>query len=255
MSVIAVTNQKGGVGKTTATFNVGAALSRMGKKVLYVDNDPQANLTSYCLSHLSEDQLTLDEVYLDRRNEKLQLCRLIQLSLNLYLLPTDSMLSGVEYYLMSRPEKERILRRKLKSLESEFDVILIDNPPSLNLLTLNALVACDWVLVPVQAEYFSLEGLSQIRSTIEDIHNWNPDIGLGGIIVNQFNRRRKLSGEICKMIEEEFRDQLFKTKVSNSVKLAESTGAGESIFEYSPKSQARTEFEDLAQEISTRLGL
>ncbi len=160
--VYALANQKGGVGKTTATRNLAEALSRQSRRVLMIDNDPQANLSHYCSAQVSENISTMDELYLGKSEVKV-----LSVSKNLDLIPSSSELCGVEYYLISKAQRESILRQKLEALRPNYDFIFIDNPPSLNLLTLNGLVASDQVLIPVQPEFFSLEGIRQIRRSID----------------------------------------------------------------------------------------
>jgi len=250
---ISIANQKGGVGKTTATFNLAVALVKKNKSVLIVDNDPQGNLSSYASQDLPEDHKKIDEIYLSREGSAVKKNDLYEINDKLFLLPSDNQLAGVEYYLISRPKREEILRHALAAIKNEFDFILIDNPPSLNLLTVNGLVASEQVIVPVQPEYFSLEGIAQLRGTLEDLRKWHPSISLLGLFPNMFDNRRKLNVDVLKLLDENFGDLMFKTKVHNSVKIAESSGFAKSVLDYSPSSRSAAEFRDLAQELVTRL--
>ncbi|MGE3973960.1 MAG: ParA family protein [Bdellovibrionales bacterium] len=251
--ILALANQKGGVGKTTVCFNLATALTRAGHKVLLIDNDPQANLTAYTGVVVEPSTLTLDQVYLARDKRVLSLHDLSQVSAKLYLLPSDAALAGVEYYLVSRAARESVLKAALEGLRKEFDFILIDNPPSLNLLTLNGLMAAHGVLVPLQADFFSLEGLSQLEATIRDLKRWNENLEIVGIIRNVFDQRRRLNQDVSKLLAEKFGSLLFETKIHNSVKVAESAGFGKSIFQYAPSSKSSAEFAELAEELKIKL--
>jgi chromosome partitioning protein len=262
MKCIAFANQKGGVGKTTVCFNLAVALARSGHRVLLIDNDPQGNLTSYSGVSVEPATLTLDQVYLSREKRSLSLRDLCVVDFgkkseksqgSLHLLPCDSALAGVEYYLVSKPARESILLTSLSSLFEEFDYVLIDNPPSLNLLTLNGLMAAQGILVPLQAEFFSLEGLSQLEATIEDLRRWKPSLEIIGIVRNIFDSRRKLNQDVSELLRKKFGDKLFETKIHNSVKIAESAGFGKSIFQYAASSKSSHEFSHLAEEFEKRL--
>ncbi|MCC6277248.1 MAG: ParA family protein [Oligoflexia bacterium] len=247
-TIISLANQKGGVGKTTSAFNLASALSKLGQKTLLIDNDPQGNLTSYAAPQTSLG-LTIDEVYLSRRGHSLDYSALQPLSDTLHLLPADNMLAGVEYYLVSRPDKESILSQALVPLLERFDYVVIDNPPALGLLTINGLMASDYVLIPVQLEYFSLEGIVLLSKTLETMIERNPKLKILGILPNMFDDRRKLNLEVLGILENQFGDKVLKSKIHNSVKISESSGHGKSIFSYSPNSRASQEFMSLAKEV------
>jgi chromosome partitioning protein len=253
--ILAIANQKGGVGKTTATYNLAAALAKKDQRVLMVDNDPQGNLTSYSVGEIDESQKTLDEVYLSKSSKPIVKEELLEVSKNIHLIPGDPMLSGVEYFLISRSERESILRSALKNLTSDFDFVLIDNPPSLNLLTVNGLVASDRVLVPVQPEFFSLEGLAQLQSTMDEMKRWHPRIEMLGMFTNMFDERRRLNTDVLKTLQDTYGELVFKTRIHNSVKIAESSGFGKSIIEYAPRSRSAKEYLDLAGEIMENLSV
>jgi len=250
--IISVANQKGGVGKTTATFNLGSALSTLNLKVLLIDNDPQCNLTSYSTTQ-ADFYTTIDDLYVTRR-KPLELDELIQVDKNLFLLPAEEGLVGAEHYLASRPDKEYVLKNALKNISHEFDFIIIDNPPALNMLTVNGLIAAEGVIVPVQLEFFSLEGIVFLQRTITSLQQKNPGLKLLGIIPNMFNDRRKLNWEVLGALKKEFKGLIFETKIHDSVKMAESSGHGESILKYAPKSRSTEEFLDLAREVISYVG-
>ncbi|HEX4923649.1 MAG TPA: ParA family protein [Bdellovibrionales bacterium] len=251
--ILAIANQKGGVGKTTLAFNLGSALSALNRRVLLVDNDPQGNLTSYAGREVPERQLTLDQLYLRKGSERLAASDVLSLGSKLGLIPSDQMLSGVEYYLMSRPSRDQVLRQQLEPVFGEFDFILIDNPPSLNLLTINGLMAADRVLVPVQPEFFSLEGISQLQATLDDLRRYKPSLAYLGFVANMFDNRRKLNSDVMNTLKETYPELVFDTRIHNSVKVTESSGFGRSVLDYSPRSRPAQEFQSLASEVLKRL--
>jgi chromosome partitioning protein len=251
--IITVANQKGGVGKTTTVMNLGSALARSGQRVLLVDSDPQANLTSYLGV---SPRRTLDELYLLKKTPTPETIRdfVHAVSDRLSVIPGDRALSGVEYYLFSRSERESLLASFLAPLREEFDTILIDTPPSVNLITLNALVACDGVIVPVQPEFFSLEGIVKIRETIADVRaRWNPQVSILGIVVTQVNSRRKLTSEVLRALETEFEDILFASHIHENTAVAESAGHSRSVLDYAPNSIGAQDYLALSREVLSRL--
>lgn len=172
---------------------------------------------------------------------------------HLHLIGCDSNLSGVEYYLFSRDDRERILSGWLELLRDEFDYILIDTPPSLNLLTLNALVAADEVLVPLQAEFFSLEGLTQLRASVEAVRQrWNPELRLGGVVLTQVQARRKLYGEVLSGLSVQFGAVLYETRIRENAAITESSGHAESVMDYAPRSSGAADYQMLADEFVRR---
>lgn len=253
--VLSVANQKGGVGKTTTCVNLGAALVEEGKKVLLLDNDPQANLSSYLSigkTNLPE-RATLDELYLSKRPPSLsqikeQFLQSYQVSFD--YIGADKSLAGVEHYLFSKPDREQVLKKHLEPLMGEYDFILIDNPPSLNLLALNALCASWGVLVPVQTEFFSLEGIAKMQETIKWVQErWNPSLKIAGILPTQVDSRKKLTGEVLALLERNFPKELLNSKIRENSKLSESTGHGKTIFKYAATSAGAQDYRALAEEI------
>jgi chromosome partitioning protein len=257
--VISIANQKGGVGKTTSTMNLGVALARQGKKVLLVDSDPQANLTSYLGVATGEGGArTLDEIYLAKRKPTAEEARAYPAATasGVDLLASDQNLSGVEYYLFSRPDREVVLRDFLAHLRPLYDVILIDTPPSLNLLTLNALAASDRVLIPVQPEFFSLEGIVKIRRAIEDVRTrFNPGLDILGVLPTQVSPRRKLSSEVLEALGRELGDRLFTVQIQDTAAVTESTGHGLSVMEYDRSSKGAKDYVAAASELAQRMGV
>jgi chromosome partitioning protein len=259
-TILTVANQKGGVGKTTSVMNLGVALHRAGQKVLLIDSDPQANLTSYLGifpgDSDEEPVATLDELYLSKRPEDSHLReRLVTpTESGPDLIAAEQALSGVEYYLINRPEREKVLARFLAHLASRYDTILIDTPPSLNLLTLNALSASTHVLIPVQPEFFSLEGVIKIRKSIEDVRTrWNPDLRILGVLPTQVSHRRKLTDEVLKALGQELGDQLFESRIHDNASVTESSGHGVSVLDYDRASRGAKDYEAAAQEIIMRI--
>ncbi len=252
--ILTIANQKGGVGKTTTVMNLGAALARSGHRVLLVDSDPQANLTSYLGV---EPRRTLDELYLAKKPPtEAELKEFVHaVSDLLSVIPGDGALNGVEYYLFSRPHRESLLASFLEPLRKEFDFILIDTPPSVNLMTLNALVACDGVIIPVQPEFFSLEGIVKIRETLADVRaRWNPRAKILGIVATQVNARRKLTAEVIGALEKEFENIVFDSRIHENTSVAESAGQGVSVLEYALVSKGAADYTALSEEVLSRLG-
>lgn len=254
--VITIANQKGGVGKTTLTMNIGSALALQHQRVLLIDSDPQANLTSYLGVTPGEapyeNLRTLDEIYLSKRPMDAafrEMC-IAHAPSGIHLLPADRGLSGVEHYLFSRSDRETILCRFLRPLLDHYDFVLIDTPPSLNLLTLNALCASDSVLIPVQPEFFSLEGIVKIRDAMEDVRSrWNSKLKIEGIIANQVTQRRKLTEEVLSALRSEFRDLFFDSMIHDNAPIAESSGHAQSVMQYDRTSRGAKDFAEVAREL------
>jgi len=246
--IYTIANQKGGVGKTTTAMNLGCALAKAGKRVLLVDSDAQANLTSYLGVTPAR---TLDEMYLAKKPlTATELQTFVHKTRHgVSLIPSDANLNGVEYYLFSKPRRELMLAGWLGLIRHEYDFILIDTPPSLNLLTLNALCASDGVIVPVQPEFFSLEGIVKIRDSIADVRDrWNPNLTIRGIVVTQANMRRKLTGEVLSALKGEFEDRVFATLIRENSSVSESSGHGKSVLEYAPASHGAEDYGQLSRE-------
>ena len=254
--IISMVNQKGGVGKTTCSVNLGASLSQEGYRVCLVDNDPQNNLTSHLIDQPIMDPaiVTVEDIYL---GGKLQGKRVLKARDNLNLIPSSKRMIGMELALFGHRDKELKLKQGFENLFEGYDfadIIIIDNPPSLNTLSLNSLVASTHVLIPVQLEYFSLEGLSQMRQTIEMVQrDWNPQLKLLGIIPSLVHSRRRLNHEVSDAIKDAFPGKLFQAQLKMSVSVTESSGYAKTILEHSPRSKSAQEFKQLAQEVTRAL--
>lgn len=240
--IVSVINQKGGTGKTTTTINLGSALANLGKKVLLVDLDPQANL-SYSLG-ITEPAATLADIFTDNR----QLSEVLVDRGNLKILPGSNELVDIEISLVSQPQREAYLKNILKGAKG-FDYILIDCPPSLSVLTVNALAASDEVVIPLQMEVLTLQGLGQILATVSQVRdNLNPKLKVKGIVVVMFDKRRKLSQEIEDYLHENIEEKVFRSRIRLNVKLAEAPSFGQSILEYDRTSYGAKDYLALAEE-------
>ena len=244
-SVIAFANQKGGVAKTTSTLNLAVALSEQGKRVLTVDLDPQGNLTMS--QGLNPD--TIERSMYDVLVHRLPLDQVIHKG-EIDLAVSSIDLAGAELALSSMIGRERALERALLPVRSEYDYVLIDTPPSLGLLTINALVASDGVIVPVQCEYLSLRGLVQLENTLSMIReNLNPHVSIQGILPTMFDGRTLHAREAVEILQENFGDLVFKTKIRKTVRYAEAPVKGLSILKYEPHGSAAEAYRELAKEV------
>jgi chromosome partitioning protein len=243
--VIALANQKGGVAKTTTTLNLGVALVERGKRVLCVDLDPQSNLTM----SQGVDPDELDRTMFDVLVHKTPLEDVI-LEREIDLAASSIDLAGAELALSSMIGRERALQKALLPVRSRYDYVLIDTPPSLGLLTINALTAADGVIVPVQCEYLSLRGLIQLENTLTMIReNLNPDVRIAGILPTMFDGRTLHSREAVEILEENFGDLVFETKIRKTIRYAEAPVKGTSVLKYDSKGKAAKAYRDLAGEV------
>ncbi len=252
--VLAIVNQKGGVGKTTTAINLGAALALRGIKTLLVDFDPQANTTGGLGFLRDEDRTSIYDVLLDDASAQ----DTIQPSGtdNLHLLPGSKNLAGANVELVGESKREYRLREKLQPLREGYTFILLDCPPALDLLTLNALVAADGLLVPMQAEYFALEGISELISTLDKVAAaFNKDLALEGVVLSMFDERMNLAQQVRENLRAFFGDKLFTTTIPRNVRLAEAPSHGLPAVVYDPRSRGAEAYTALANELLQRNGI
>lgn len=248
--IIAVTNQKGGVGKTTTSVNLGACLAYIGQKVLLVDIDPQGNATSgvgvekgdvhQCIYDVLVDDVDVRETIKQSKVE------------NLSIVPATISLAGAEIELVPTISREVRLKKALEKVKDDFDYIIIDCPPSLGLLTINALTASDAVVIPVQCEYYALEGLSQLLSTVRLVQkHLNHDLMIDGVLLTMLDARTNLGIQVIEEVKKYFQDKVYRTIIPRNVRLSEAPSHGEPIIIYDPKSRGAEVYLELAKEVVT----
>ena len=253
--VIAITNQKGGVGKTTTTFNLGVALAKQGKRVLIVDVDPQSNLTTYA-GWYNEDELkyTLSDLMEQSMNDEEIKTKesILHHKENIYLIPSSLNLSALETSLAYAMSREYTLRNCLSVVKNDYDYILLDCQPSLGMLTINALASADSVLIPVQSQYFALRGMTDLFKIINKVRRQiNPALKIDGALLTLVDRRTNLSKEIEHQIKDNYGSMLrvYDTQIPLAVKTAESTSQGESIFSYDKNGTVAVAYSSFAKEV------
>jgi chromosome partitioning protein len=244
--VISISNHKGGVGKTTSAINIGAGLNKLGKKILLIDLDPQAN-QSQSLGLIEQER----NIYGALRGEyKLEPIPVLK---GLDVIASTLDLSGAEVELSGEAGREYILRELLEPVRGSYDYILIDSPPSLGLLTINSFTASDEVYIPLQAQYLALQGLAKLTEVIDKIKKrLNKELKVGGVIVTQYDSRKVLNRDVATTIEAHFKAEVFKTKVRDNIALAEAPAQGVDIFRYNPKSFGAIDYLSLCKEILKR---
>lgn len=248
---LAIINQKGGVGKSTTSVNLSAALGEAGKKVLVIDFDPQANTTSgYGIDHTELDttiyevisgEIPMSDAILDTCED------------HVFLLPSSINLAGAEIELVSQMAREQVLKEALDEVREEFDYIIIDCPPSLGLLTLNALTACDQMLIPIQCEFYALEGLAKLLDTKQRVQRaLNPNLDVFGVLMTMYDRRTTLSNQVVEEVRNYFGDAVFHTVIPRTVKLAEAPSHGLPITLYARMNKGALAYNKLAKEVISR---
>ncbi|NFM47984.1 ParA family protein [Clostridium botulinum] len=249
MKVISIFNQKGGVGKTTTSINLCSCLAMNGYKILNIDIDPQGNTTSgmgldkNSLELSVYNVLTSDEISI---KEAIKQSELIS---NFYILPSTMSLAGAEIELINKLDRERILLQKLKEIENDFDYVFIDCPPSLGLLTINALAASDSVLIPIQCEFYSLEGVGQLVNTIELVQkSLNSNLEVEGVILSMYDIRTRLCNEVAEEVKKYFNDKVYKTTIPRNIRLAEAPSFGLPIILYDSKCKGAEAYNNLSKE-------
>ncbi|MBQ5633525.1 MAG: ParA family protein [Clostridia bacterium] len=250
--IISFANQKGGVGKTTSCVNIASSLGVLGFKVLIIDLDPQGNTTSgvgiskkglkATTKELLTGELPVGEIIIETPYK------------NLDVIPTNTALAGAEFDLFDLDDSEFRIKKALDEVKDKYDYILIDCPPSLGMLTINAFAASDGVVVPMQCEFYALEGLSQLMITINRIKRmYNPDLAITGILITMYNSRLLLSMQVISELEKHYVDKIFRTKISRNVKLTEAPGFGKPAYYHDKSSKGSKEYLEVAKELATRI--
>ncbi|WP_295271333.1 AAA family ATPase [Veillonella sp.] len=246
--IIAITNQKGGVGKTTTSVNLSACIAKLGKKVLLIDMDPQGNASSglgidkdnleLCIYDVLINGMTMNDVIVPTALKKLKIA------------PASIDLAGAGVELVNLPKREHILKKALKEVKDDYDFIFIDCPPSLDLLTLNALTAADGVLIPIQSEFYALEGVSQLINTVNLVKkSLNEKLEVEGVLLTMFDGRTNLSIQVADEVKKFFTTKVYKTIIPRNVRLSEAPSYGEPIIIYDPKSKGAEVYMKLAKEV------
>ncbi|HWB87998.1 MAG TPA: AAA family ATPase [Acidimicrobiia bacterium] len=251
--VVALANQKGGVGKSTTAINLAASLAFQDQRVLLIDLDPQGNATS----GLGIDRGSIDLSIYDVLLKESPLEDAIEPTsvLNLFVVPATIDLAGAEIELVSMFSRETRLKVAISEIENDYDIVLVDCPPSLGLLTVNALTAAHEVLIPIQCEYYALEGLSQLLKNVDLVSaNLNPDLKVGGVVLTMYDGRTKLSKEVAEQVRDYFGEVAFKTVIPRSVRLSEAPSYGEPIEAFDPMSRGAIAYRQLGREFLDRLG-
>lgn len=249
--IIVVANQKGGVGKTTTAINLSACLAETGKKVLAIDMDPQGNMTSGLGVDKEKVENTVYELLLGE--VKVKDCLQKSVAENLEIIASNINLAAVEIELIGEQEKEFILQKALEEIHNEYDFVIIDCPPSLNILTINSMCAADTVIVPIQCEYYALEGLSQLIHTINLVKDrLNPDLEIEGIVFTMYDARTNLSLQVVENVKNNLEQTIYKTIIPRNVRLAEAPSYGMPINLYDAKSAGAESYRLLAEEVINR---
>ena len=247
--IIAISNQKGGVGKTTTSLNLAAGLGYLNNKVLLVDLDPQGNATQGIGASVGEDKLSVYNLLMEDYTVKD--IRKTLTSPPIDIVPANISLAGADLQMVRfEVGKEELLKKKLDQVKDEYDFIIIDCPPSLSLLNTNALTAADSVIIPVQCEYYALEGVTQLLLTIRLVQQlFNKDLLIEGVLLTMYDARTRLSVEVQQEVRQHFKDRVYKTYIPRNIKLGEATSRGQSIFEYDVRCEGAKAYASLAKEV------
>ncbi|MDG1729868.1 MAG: AAA family ATPase [Algibacter sp.] len=246
--IIAIANQKGGVGKTTTAINLAASLGVLEKKVLLIDADPQANATSGIGIEVESVDIGTYQL-LEHSNSAIEAIVKTETP-NLDIIPAHIDLVAIEIELVDKDEREYMMKKALKTIKNDYDYIIIDCAPSLGLLTLNALTAADAVMIPIQCEYFALEGLGKLLNTIKSVQKiHNPELDIEGLLLTMYDSRLRLSNQVVEEVQKHFNDMVFKTIIQRNVRLSEAPSYGESIINYDASSKGANNYLSLAKEV------
>ena len=248
--VIGVVNQKGGVGKTTTSINIAAGLGTLGKKILLIDFDPQGNATTGLGLEKEQIEDTVYELLLG--DCTLEDCLMRDVQENLDVLPSDSNLAGAEIELLDVENKESVLNGYLETIRDQYDFIIIDCPPSLGMITLNALCAADGVLIPIQCEYFALEGVSALMGTIQKVQKMNRHLAIEGVVLTMLDARTNLGVQVAQEVRKVFKNKVYQTVIPRNVRLGEAPSHGLPISLYDPRSLGAQSYQQLAKEFLAR---
>ena len=249
--IISLANQKGGVGKTTTSINLAAALAKLGKRVLLIDADPQANTSSGLGIDIRELESTIYECLVNGIDPH---TAIVETSMeNLYVIPSHIDLVGAEIEMLNMEHREQLLKKIIQPIRDDYDFILIDCSPSLGLITINALTASDSVIIPVQCEFFALEGIAKLLNTIKIIKSkLNPQLKIEGFLLTMYDNRLRLSNQVYEEVKRHFGDLVFNTVISRNVRLSEAPSHGVSVLEYDPHSKGAQNYTALAREVIVR---
>lgn len=244
--IIGVANQKGGVGKTTTAVNLASALGVLEKRVLLIDADPQANATS----GLGVEEVNFSTYNLLEHSAEAEKCVLPTTSPNVDIIPSHIDLVAAEIELVDRENREYMMREALKTIKNQYDYVIIDCAPSLGLITINALTAADSVIIPIQCEYFALEGLGKLLNTIKNVQKiHNQDLDIEGLLLTMYDSRLRLSNQVVEEVNSHFPEMVFETIISRNVRLSEAPSFGESILSYDAESKGAIQYIQLAEEV------